>query len=170
MVLVANKSTTAAATPTPRCLGRRDSVSRTASPRRTAAGSASSSTPSSQLLPDEGSRTAQPRGPRRVALLGKPNVGKSSLLNKLAGEDRVVVDSVAGTTVDPVDELVEIAGTTWRFVDTAPASAAGSTRRAVTSTTRRCGRSPRSTRPRSPSSCSRRRSRSRSRTPASCRW
>ena len=70
-------------------------------------------------FPDEGSRTAAPRGPRRVALLGKPNVGKSSLLNKLAGEPRVVVDSVAGTTVDPVDELVEIAGVTWRFVDTA---------------------------------------------------
>jgi GTP-binding protein len=58
-------------------------------------------------------------GPRRVALLGKPNVGKSSLLNKLAGENRVVVDSVAGTTVDPVDELVELGGKTWRFVDTA---------------------------------------------------
>lgn len=71
------------------------------------------------VLPDEGSRVAEPRGPRRVALLGKPNVGKSSLLNQLAGEQRVVVDSVAGTTVDPVDELVEIAGTTWRFVDTA---------------------------------------------------
>jgi GTP-binding protein len=70
-------------------------------------------------LPEEGSGTALVRGPRRVALLGKPNVGKSSLLNKLAGESRVVVDSVAGTTVDPVDELVEIAGTTWRFVDTA---------------------------------------------------
>jgi GTP-binding protein len=70
-------------------------------------------------FPDEGSRAAAPRGPRRVALLGKPNVGKSSLLNKLAGETRVVVDSVAGTTVDPVDELVEIAGVTWRFVDTA---------------------------------------------------
>ena len=70
-------------------------------------------------LPDEGSRTSQPQGPRRVALLGKPNVGKSSLLNKLAGESRVVVDSVAGTTVDPVDEMVEIAGVPWRFVDTA---------------------------------------------------
>jgi GTPase len=58
-------------------------------------------------------------GPRRVALLGKPNVGKSSLLNKLAGANRVVVDAVAGTTVDPVDELIELGGRTWRFVDTA---------------------------------------------------
>jgi GTPase len=52
-------------------------------------------------------------------LLGKPNVGKSSLLNQVAGEDRVVVDSVAGTTVDPVDELISLGGRTWRFVDTA---------------------------------------------------
>jgi GTPase len=58
-------------------------------------------------------------GPRRVAVVGKPNVGKSSLLNRLAGEERAVVDPAAGTTVDPVDELVDIAGTTWRFVDTA---------------------------------------------------
>jgi GTPase len=58
-------------------------------------------------------------GPRRVAIVGKPNVGKSSLLNRLAGEERVVVDHVAGTTVDPVDELVELGGRTWRFVDTA---------------------------------------------------
>ena len=58
-------------------------------------------------------------GPRRVALIGRPNVGKSSLLNKLIGHERVVVDDVAGTTRDPVDELVELAGKTWRFVDTA---------------------------------------------------
>jgi GTP-binding protein len=58
-------------------------------------------------------------GPRRVAILGRPNVGKSSLLNRLAGEQRVVVDAVPGTTVDPVDELVELGGKTWRFVDTA---------------------------------------------------
>jgi GTP-binding protein len=58
-------------------------------------------------------------GPRRVAIVGRPNVGKSSLLNKLAGEERVVVDNVAGTTVDPVDELVELGGRQWRFVDTA---------------------------------------------------
>jgi GTPase len=58
-------------------------------------------------------------GPRRVAIVGKPNVGKSSLLNRLAKEDRVVVDHVAGTTVDPVDELIELGGRTWRFIDTA---------------------------------------------------
>ncbi|MBR7742364.1 ribosome biogenesis GTPase Der [Phycicoccus sp. BSK3Z-2] len=60
-----------------------------------------------------------PGGPRRVALLGRPNVGKSSMLNKLTGTDRVVVDDVAGTTRDPVDEVVELKGRTWRFVDTA---------------------------------------------------
>jgi GTPase len=58
-------------------------------------------------------------GPRRVAILGRPNVGKSSLLNKTAGEERVVVNEMAGTTRDPVDEQVEIAGKFWRFVDTA---------------------------------------------------
>jgi GTP-binding protein len=58
-------------------------------------------------------------GPRRVALLGRPNVGKSSLLNQLAGTERVLVDSVAGTTRDPVDELIELGGETWKFVDTA---------------------------------------------------
>lgn len=58
-------------------------------------------------------------GPRRVAIVGKPNVGKSSLLNKLAGEDRVVVDDASGTTVDPVDELVELGGRQWHFIDTA---------------------------------------------------
>ena len=58
-------------------------------------------------------------GPRRVAILGKPNVGKSSLLNRLAGQQRAVVDAIGGTTRDPVDELVELGGRTWRFVDTA---------------------------------------------------
>jgi GTP-binding protein len=64
-------------------------------------------------------REPEAGGPRRVAIVGKPNVGKSSLLNRLAGEERAVVDNVAGTTVDPVDELVELGGRTWRFIDTA---------------------------------------------------
>jgi GTP-binding protein len=58
-------------------------------------------------------------GPRRVALIGKPNVGKSSLLNRVSGETRSVVHEVAGTTVDPVDSLVDMDGDVWRFVDTA---------------------------------------------------
>lgn len=58
-------------------------------------------------------------GPRRVAIVGRPNVGKSSLLNRAAGEERVVVNELAGTTRDPVDELVELGGRTWRLVDTA---------------------------------------------------
>jgi GTPase len=53
--------------------------------------------------------------PRR----GRPNVGKSSLLNRLAGQERVLVDAAAGTTRDPVDELIELGGRVWRFVDTA---------------------------------------------------
>ncbi len=58
-------------------------------------------------------------GPRRVAIVGRPNVGKSSLLNRLTGEQRALVDEAAGTTRDPVDELVTLGGTQWRFVDTA---------------------------------------------------
>ncbi|MFE7331089.1 ribosome biogenesis GTPase Der [Streptomyces sp. NPDC057565] len=58
-------------------------------------------------------------GPRRIALIGRPNVGKSSLLNKVANEDRVVVNEMAGTTRDPVDELIELGGITWKFIDTA---------------------------------------------------
>lgn len=71
-------------------------------------------------LPQESEHgTARPRGPRRVALVGRPNVGKSSLLNKVARQDRVVVDDFAGTTRDPVDELIELGGKPWVFVDTA---------------------------------------------------
>ncbi|MBK0329973.1 bifunctional cytidylate kinase/GTPase Der [Brachybacterium sp. MASK1Z-5] len=70
-------------------------------------------------LPEEGRGAAPDDGPRRVALLGRPNVGKSSLLNRLAGENRVVVDDLAGTTRDPVDEKIELGGQVWTFVDTA---------------------------------------------------
>ena len=71
-----------------------------------------------ELLPKIGNSRVH-SGLRRIALVGKPNVGKSSLLNKLADSERVVVDDQAGTTRDPVDEVVEIGGKNWQFVDTA---------------------------------------------------
>ena len=71
------------------------------------------------VLPWEGRGAAADHGPRRVALVGRPNVGKSSLLNRLAGEQRVVVDEVGGTTRDPVDEKIVLGGREWTFVDTA---------------------------------------------------
>ena len=55
----------------------------------------------------------------RIALVGRPNVGKSSLLNHLAGEERVVVSAVPGTTRDAVDTRVEHQGRTYTLVDTA---------------------------------------------------
>ena len=70
-------------------------------------------------LPEAPRETGLETGPRRVALVGRPNVGKSSLLNRLAKDERSVVDSVAGTTVDPVDSIVRLGGEDWRFVDTA---------------------------------------------------
>lgn len=71
------------------------------------------------VLPAPEDLVAEEEGPRRVAIVGRPNVGKSSLLNKLANQQRSVVHNVAGTTVDPVDELVELGGQVYRFVDTA---------------------------------------------------
>lgn len=73
-----------------------------------------------EVLPDQD--TLEPEvegGPHRVAIIGKPNVGKSSLLNKLAGQVRVVVSEISGTTVDPVDEVVDIGAQTYRLIDTA---------------------------------------------------
>lgn len=69
-------------------------------------------------LPEVGAAQVQD-GYRRIALIGRPNVGKSSLFNALAGESRSIVDDVAGTTRDPIDELIEFGGSIWRFVDTA---------------------------------------------------
>jgi GTP-binding protein len=70
-------------------------------------------------LPEVAETASAGGGPRRAALVGKPNVGKSSLLNRLAGDQLAVVHEVAGTTVDPVDSLIELGGKTWRFIDTA---------------------------------------------------
>lgn len=71
-----------------------------------------------EKLPEVGSAQRND-GFRRVALIGRPNVGKSSLLNALAGQQRSIVDDEAGTTRDPVDELIEIDGDIWCFIDTA---------------------------------------------------
>lgn len=74
-----------------------------------------------EILPEESTvdRMRPEDSPGRVALIGRPNVGKSSLLNALVGENRVVVDPLAGTTRDPVDEIIELGGVPWTFVDTA---------------------------------------------------
>jgi len=58
-------------------------------------------------------------GYRRIAIVGRPNVGKSSLLNSFAGSTRSLVDDAEGTTRDPVDELIDLGDKTWRFIDTA---------------------------------------------------
>jgi GTPase len=71
------------------------------------------------VLPASSAAEIDEIAPRRVALLGRPNVGKSSLLNRLAGHARVVVDETAGTTRDPVDELIELDAKSWCFIDTA---------------------------------------------------
>lgn len=72
-----------------------------------------------ESFPEEPRQKSIVEGPRRVALVGKPNVGKSSLINKFAGEERSVVDNVAGTTVDPVDSMIQLDQKLWKFIDTA---------------------------------------------------
>jgi GTP-binding protein len=80
----------------------------------------------------EGIRDADilPTSPReiRVAIIGKPNVGKSTLLNRLIGADRAIVSPIPGTTRDAVDEMVERDGQTFRFVDTAGIRRKGKTK------------------------------------------
>jgi GTP-binding protein len=70
------------------------------------------------LLPEVG-RAQNQDGYRKVALIGRPNVGKSSLFNAIAGQSLSIVDDVAGTTRDPVDSLLDFGGSVWRFIDTA---------------------------------------------------
>ena len=69
-------------------------------------------------LPEVG-QSRMDDGYRRIAIVGRPNVGKSSLLNSFAGTTRALVDDAEGTTRDPIDELIDIGDKTWRFIDTA---------------------------------------------------
>ncbi|MCZ2152812.1 MAG: ribosome biogenesis GTPase Der [Bryobacterales bacterium] len=72
--------------------------------------------------------TRKPSGPIRVAIIGRPNVGKSTLLNALTGEERAIVSPIAGTTRDAVDELVSWKGEEFLFIDTAGIRRKGKTR------------------------------------------
>lgn len=69
-------------------------------------------------LPEVG-QSRMDDGYRRIAIVGRPNVGKSSLLNSFAGTTRALVDDAEGTTRDPIDELIDLGDKTWRFIDTA---------------------------------------------------
>ncbi|MFQ5525981.1 MAG: ribosome biogenesis GTPase Der [Thermoanaerobaculia bacterium] len=70
------------------------------------------------LLPEAIEETDEPEVPS-LAIVGRPNVGKSSLLNRFVGSERALVSPVAGTTRDPVDSLLTVGETTYRLVDTA---------------------------------------------------
>jgi GTPase len=70
-------------------------------------------------LPDAPTVVVEEEKVPRIALIGKPNAGKSSLFNRLLGEERSIVDAVPHTTRDAVDTMIEIDGEPWVFVDTA---------------------------------------------------
>lgn len=74
--------------------------------------------PEDEEAPDE-AVSEEPSGPIRVAVIGRPNVGKSSLINRLLGEDRHLVSDIAGTTRDAIDSLLQRGGKEYLFIDTA---------------------------------------------------
>lgn len=71
------------------------------------------------LLPDEVEGEADPDTIASLAIIGRPNVGKSTMLNRLAGEERVLVSDVPGTTRDPINIVVELDGEYFEVIDTA---------------------------------------------------
>lgn len=77
---------------------------------------------------DDAAEPESQRAAVKVAIIGRPNVGKSTLLNALVGEERAIVSPVAGTTRDAVDEGVTIDGTEYLFVDTAGIRRKGKTK------------------------------------------
>jgi GTP-binding protein len=79
-------------------------------------------------VPAETAPGEEPSHSVKVAIIGRPNVGKSTLLNALTGEERVIVSPIAGTTRDSVDETVVHAGASYTFVDTAGIRRKGKTK------------------------------------------
>jgi GTP-binding protein len=73
-------------------------------------------------------KISEDSGQINVAIIGRPNVGKSTMLNRLAGAERSIVSDIPGTTVDAVDTIVERGGRTYRFVDTAGIRRKGKTK------------------------------------------
>jgi GTP-binding protein len=71
-----------------------------------------------KLVPEAKDEEAEDTRPR-IAIVGKPNVGKSSIVNKLTGENRVIVSDIAGTTRDAIDTTVKFDGEEYVFIDTA---------------------------------------------------
>jgi len=77
---------------------------------------------------EESTRATRMAHETRIAIIGKPNVGKSTLLNRLTGTDRAIVSPIAGTTRDAVDETVTREGHRYRFIDTAGIRRKGKTK------------------------------------------
>jgi GTP-binding protein len=78
--------------------------------------------------PAEPDTAEEPLASVKVAIIGRPNVGKSTLLNALTGEDRAIVSPIAGTTRDSIDETVVRDGTSYTFIDTAGIRRKGKTK------------------------------------------
>ena len=72
-----------------------------------------------EALPPETRTTEEDEAVANVALIGRPNVGKSSLLNALTGEQRMVTDNAPGTTIDAIDTSIKYYGKKYNFIDTA---------------------------------------------------
>ena len=78
-----------------------------------------SADPFAEIVKDINATPVEPDNKIRVAIIGRVNTGKSSLLNALLGEERSVVSDVAGTTIDPIDEMIEHNEHEITFIDTA---------------------------------------------------
>jgi GTPase len=87
-----------------------------------------STTESAEKNAGEGSTTPAEPHEIKVAIIGHPNVGKSTLLNQLTGTDRAIVSPIAGTTRDSIDEAIQYKGRKIRFIDTAGIRRKGKTR------------------------------------------